>query len=301
MQFQRLDLQGQAEVLLHLPPFPQLRLHGGFEEAYRAAPLGLGAVQGGVRVAQQAFRRRAILGVKGDADAGADLRHVAVEDEGRDEAPHDPAGQGFHPGPRGRAPPQDHELVAAQAGHRVVRADQIAQPPRHLPEEVVARRVAVGVVHHLEAVEIQRQHHEVALPPAGLPDRRAEAFVQQGAVGEAGQRIVVCQEAHPPFRQGLLRDVGEGPHEPAIVQNLTADLQHRAVGARAAIERRGSVLPILRAVLWQDVPGLPGAQEGGLSPFRHAEQVHGAAVHHRHAAIRRHHDQALADVLDRVG
>ena len=53
---------------------------------------------------------------------------------------------------------QDHELVAAQTSHGVALPYRVLQPVADGLEEFVADRVAEGVVHILEVVEIDDEH-----------------------------------------------------------------------------------------------------------------------------------------------
>ena len=56
----------------------------------------------------------------------------------------------------------DRELVAAEARHRVVVADAVAQPLRHLQQQLVAGGVAERVVDGLEVIEIDEHHRQRA-------------------------------------------------------------------------------------------------------------------------------------------
>ena len=70
----------------------------------------------------------------------------------------------------------DGELLAAVAGHEVGGAGLRCQDARHAPQHQVAHRVAVGVVHRLEVVDVAEDDREplaVALAPAGCSSSRA--------------------------------------------------------------------------------------------------------------------------------
>ncbi len=85
---------------------------------------------------------------------------------------------------------QDHELVAAEAGHGVAGAQGHGQALGDAHQQPVAQAVAEAVVDHLEVVEVEEQHRHppvVALWPGQRP---VEAVEQQGAVGQAGERVV---------------------------------------------------------------------------------------------------------------
>ena len=76
--------------------------------------------------------------------------------------------------------------------------------------------MAEAVVDRLEAVEVEAQHAHGGVGRVGAPVRQAErqgdALVEQGAVDEAGERVVVGQEADAPLRLALLADVAHRQH-----------------------------------------------------------------------------------------
>ena len=74
------------------------------------------------------------------------------------------------------------ELVAAEAGHAVGRAQRLLQPlPDHL-QQPVADLVPEVVVDGLEAVEVEVEHREVRLVTADARQRGLEAVEQQHPV-----------------------------------------------------------------------------------------------------------------------
>ena len=83
----------------------------------------------------------------------------------------------------------EHELVAAEPRGEVVAADQPQQPLPDRAQHGVAGRVAVPVVHGLEAVEVDVGQHDVGVL-AGA-QQLDEAAVEHPAVVEAGQRVAV--------------------------------------------------------------------------------------------------------------
>ena len=126
---------------------------------------GLRAVQGDVGAAQQVVGVAAVLGVVGEADARAHVEHHAVEHEGVVERAHEPLGQPLAVLQR-EAGEEDGELVAAEAGERVVGAQGAAEPAADLLQEPVAVGVAEGVVDGLEVVEVDDHQHERLVGPA---------------------------------------------------------------------------------------------------------------------------------------
>ena len=102
---------------------------------------------------------------------------------------------GLHPGDEhlrlgGLGHRQDHqELVAAQAADHVERAALLAEDAGDLDEQTVARGVPHGVVHHLEAVQVQQQDARVQLVAEAAGDLGREPLLQRAAVVEAGQLV----------------------------------------------------------------------------------------------------------------
>ena len=91
---------------------------------------------------------------------------------------------------------QDGELVAAEAGGGVARADAGVQALGDLQQHRVAGGVAEAVVDRLEVVEVHEDHGEPAALAPGPRDRVPHPLDEQRAVGEVGDRIVeglVCE------------------------------------------------------------------------------------------------------------
>src|SRR5258707_10435369 len=68
-----------AEIGLHQATSLHLGIHLRFEEAERATPAILGAVERKVGIAQQQVRTRPISDVDGNADAGADNHLMPID------------------------------------------------------------------------------------------------------------------------------------------------------------------------------------------------------------------------------
>ena len=85
---------------------------------------------------------------------------------------------------------QQRELVAAEARRGVGRADARGQALRHLDEHLVAGGVPQAVVDRLEVVEVEEDHGHALALAARAGDRMADALGEQGAVRQAGHRVV---------------------------------------------------------------------------------------------------------------
>ena len=83
----------------------------------------------------------------------------------------------------------EHELVATETSHDIALPRTVGEPLRHLPQHLVASQVTEGVVHHLEAVQIEKKHRKAVRAPV-LRDHFVEAVQEQSAVREARQGVV---------------------------------------------------------------------------------------------------------------
>ena len=110
---------------------------------------------------------------------------------------------------RHRLRQDDRELVAAEAGRGVPGTDRALDAPADLVQHLVAEVVAPAVVDPLEVVEVDVQQ------PCRLPlvvpqlDRVLQPLVEEGAVREAGQRVVQGELPQLVLRLALARDVEE--------------------------------------------------------------------------------------------
>ena len=59
----------------------------------------------------------------------------------------------------------DHELIAAQARHRIAFANTVSEALCNFPQEQIALVVAQGVVQYLEVVQIDKEQSAMAATP----------------------------------------------------------------------------------------------------------------------------------------
>ena len=219
MQGQLACVHGSAQVAVQLHAlFDQLR-HGLGEEVQLVAPGILGAVHGQVGEPQQGVDVAPVLGIGGDADAGGDKQLPTLDFKGFGQARQQLARGGLQGQTVPRVLDQHGEFVPAQPGHGVARPGQRPQALGHLAQQLVAHRVAVGVVDLLEVVQIDEQQRQLTPNPLSLGDGMAEAVHEQEAVGQPGQHIEVRQMVDALLRQLLLGDVvqdGDVALRPAV-------------------------------------------------------------------------------------
>jgi hypothetical protein len=82
---------------------------------------------------------------------------------------------------------------------------------RHLAEDAIAGLMAERVVDVLEAVEIDEQDGQPGLVAVRTLQCLVQPVAQQQAVGQAGQRVVVCLVVELSCASAQLGDVGEYP------------------------------------------------------------------------------------------
>jgi len=102
----------------------------------------------------------------------------------------DPVGDQHHLALGGEVLEQEGELVAAEAGHGVHRAQHRAQASAQRDQHPVADRVTAGVVDLLEVVEVEEHDGRLGSRAAGALERHSEPVEKQGTVGEPGQLVV---------------------------------------------------------------------------------------------------------------
>jgi hypothetical protein len=97
----------------------------------------------------------------------------------------------------------------AQAGKRVGVAQHAPAACADLQQQTVPAFVAEGVVDRLEAVEVEQQHRGAAAVAPCLQQALAQAVVEQRAVGQVGERVVVGEVQDARFGLLAFGDVGE--------------------------------------------------------------------------------------------
>ena len=165
--------------------------------------------------------------------ARADARrhvHRPVTDRGhRGEYRVDALRDGQHGRPVRHVAREDDELVAAEARDRVRLAHAARQQRGEVLQQQVAGCMAVGVVHFLEAVEIdQEQRARTVVAFGDRRHRAADGLFQRVAVREAGERIGRC----------LAREHAIGAAEPV---DQHAQIHRRPEHRERDAERRRAV------------------------------------------------------------
>ena len=128
---------------------------------------------------------------------------------------------------RGDVREEEQELVGRRARHGVAVAHEPGDPPADTEQQFVPAGMAQRVVHSLEPVEVEDPDDEAGLPPLRGGDGLAEPVSEQGAVGQAGQRVSVGELLDE--RLGLLA-VGEVGDHPDTADDLVLGPAQRRGG-----------------------------------------------------------------------
>jgi hypothetical protein len=187
---------------------------GGLVHLLREEPMtiptfGLRPVHGGVRVLQEVGAGLPVVGVGRDADARRDEHLSRAEEEGLGQRVEDLAGNRTGSAVATAVLCHDDELVSSLSDQGVGVGDEPAQPLRDQHEELVTRVVAEGVVDGLEVVEVEEQGREAGASTRRPRERLLHPLVQEGAVAEARERVVVREVQEAGLGLLARRDVRE--------------------------------------------------------------------------------------------
>ena len=219
-------LERAAKLRLELEALRDLVDHRVVEEVPAGLPVLLRLVHRGVGVAEQ-HHRIGVLGRVGlhrhDADAHRQHRVVAVEHDRRLDRVADLLGDPGGVVDRLQSFAEDHELVAAGSRDGVRRASRAGEAVRDLDQHVVAGRVAEGVVHPLELVEVAEEQRQHVARSRGVRERDVEAVHQRDAVRQPGERVAKAQVDERFGRlpaRGHVAGVGHDAVHDRIVEHL---------------------------------------------------------------------------------
>ncbi len=254
---------------------------------HEAASAAAGRLQGRVRAPQEQLGGLPMVGADADADAHRHLDGQLLHHEGGLQGLED--GGGHLLGEARVRPGEDGgELVTAQPGHPVRLPEHVPHPAGQLADDAVRVGVPQGVPDLAVAVEgHEQQGHR---PP--LLTRRVqgpgELLQEEGAIGKAGEGVVMSQLPDGRGRPLLLRDVHhEAPHEARVPlgvaeglpfgappQDVALAVQQAVLALEGLLGRAGITILLEHpvAVLGVDLVG-PGARVG--QPLRGRVAGHG--------------------------
>ncbi len=125
-----------------------------------------------------------------DTDTDLDIDIDVPEPEWRLDRLPEPAGGAQRRGQAAHRGHQDGVLVRTQSGDRVHLSNALSQPGAYLHQQCVAAGLAESVVDLLESVEVEQQQSTHGALATTLAQRLIASVDEQGAVGQAGQRVV---------------------------------------------------------------------------------------------------------------
>ena len=183
-------LDGAAEVTLEAGALVGQVLLAEVDDLVSGAPAPLGLVHRGVRLAEDLLGELVTTSREGDTHTDAGLEDRARQDERSRDRRADPSCDRVDLRGVVDVLTQDDELVARHACERVSRAQRGGQSMGDGPQQLIADRVPVQIVHRLEVVEIQEQNSRHLARPSRSEDCVFESLEQQCPVGQPGQRVV---------------------------------------------------------------------------------------------------------------
>ncbi len=192
-------LETVLELLLDRELLDGALAHRHVEQLRARASALLGAVHGRVSILHET---RAVYLVAGlghrDTDAGAETQLGAAREHRLGELPLKTVRNADGLEHAADRLAQNRELVAAEAGHGVLRANGALDARGHLAEDLVAGAMAKAVVDALEAVHVEEVDGRGVVAAAAI-DRVRQPVTEEGAVGQPGERVVERQ----PLELGL--------------------------------------------------------------------------------------------------
>ena len=157
-----------AQALLEVEPLLHLCVHLGLKKTDRSAPIGLGAVQGKIGIANSLVGRRTAVLPDGDANARAYHRLVAVDLVGLAQAGDNAMCQRRGLGRVRETHLHNGKFITAHPRNGVSTAHYRAETVRCHLQQLVAGWMPERVVDDLEAVEIEQvDGHDVIAFGAG--------------------------------------------------------------------------------------------------------------------------------------
>ena len=183
-----------AQVVLERDAVAVVGVEVGIEEAVGVLARALDLVHRDVGMARQFFGGAAVAREERDADADRGAELALAEADRRTERLQHLARDDLRVLGLVDVGQQHGELVSAQAGERVAAAQGRRQARGDGAQQGVALGMAEGVVHQLEAVDIDEHHRQRPGAALRLGDREFEPVLEQHAVGQMGELVVVGLE-----------------------------------------------------------------------------------------------------------
>ena len=303
--------QGFAQLRLHVLAGQHALVGFGGEKPGHVTPGGLGLVHGGIGAAHQLFLVGGIARVQGHPHTARHVQFVPLHHRGFADGGYQPfVDDALQLVGTAHVAQQHHKLIAAQAADGVVGPHGLGQAVGHGAQQAVTDVVAQGVVHELEAVQVDEQDRHLFARDGRLRQRLAQALLAQRAVGQLGQHVVLRQKADALFFGLAVGDVDGNANEVAHLPAGGAFAHHRHHQPRRVTAPRLAAdahLALPGVFLAQGGPFGPRAvQQAGNVVTDHLVELVGRAaakrlVHADDLALRVHDDDALGRSLEHLG
>ena len=128
---------------------------------------------------------------------------------------------------------EHQELVAALASEHVGVAEHAAQAGRDRRQELVPGGVAELVVDGLEVVEVDEQQRDRAAHAASPREREVELILDQDAVGQPGEAVVIGEVGELLLTAQPLGDVARDPVHDRVTRSRPRDERQRQLDRQA--------------------------------------------------------------------
>ena len=186
---------------------------------------------------EQLIRIDAVIGRNCDADARGHGRLLAAELVGLAERLDDAGRERRRRLRLLAAELQNRELVTAEARDHALRfavsLHAAAKPLANLAQKLITGRMAKGVIHVLEAIQVEAQEGELLLRLC-TRDPLRQIAVEQQAIGQIGQCVMLGHMRDADFRIAAIGDVFIGCDPPARRHGAKDHRDGPAVGKLAA-------------------------------------------------------------------
>jgi hypothetical protein len=186
-------------------------------ETEAIAAIFLRPIEREVGLHQEGFRIGNGLGKSRDPDARRDVHPVGADRIGRGKGFADLVRQHAGSCELGDIHLQHGKLVAAETRDEVGPPDDLLDAFRDVAQQLIADRVALGIVHVLEMVEIEIEHGKRFAAAPRLGEDRRQSLEKGPPVGKPGKRV-------DPRQFG---DLAVCQHEAVGVAGRSAHVGHR--------------------------------------------------------------------------
>jgi hypothetical protein len=164
-------------------PFYGTDIHSQLEELIALAPIFLGLIHCGVGIFDKRLRVPSVVRIDAHANARRDVEIVLIDRMYlRHSLQHPLRRKGGIFGVL-QLRKQNDEFISTLPADRVGTANATHQALCNRLKKFVADRMAKGIVDIFEAVQIEKQHRDLAHATRGQRDRTANPVVQQHSVG----------------------------------------------------------------------------------------------------------------------